>query len=915
MKKYLGGLLVLIFVLTLHVPTVSAATIFSDDFGANGLGTDGDDISWGTWDNGGNNSGDDAELRVSSSGNDSASPNGGRHAVIFGEEGYICVTINTTGYQNVKLSYNWRGDNDAEGSDDGLVEYKATGSSCTSGAFTNLKTHDLSVDSSWSTQSAFDLPDTLDNTTFKLRFRVDSSSDDEHFRVDGISITGDSIVTTGSLQVIKNTLGGEGTFSFTGAGSFNITTVSGTGSNTRTNLTPGSYTITESVPSGWVETSNTCASVAVTAGNTATCTITNTKKGSITVYKNVVNPEGGEVSDAQSFSIMLNGANTQSISENSSYAYTNLTPGAYTIAESANGAYDFVAFSLDEDAGTDGAQITLAPGANIALTITNKQKVGSITVNKVVTNPNGGTAVAGDFSFSVNGGSPIQFIQNELNSLLGSNVFTWNPGAVSITESIGQYAISYSGCNFVLASNGNNTCTITNSDIPAGQGAITVVKNVINDDGGTKTVGDFNLYIGEMPVTSGQANFLEPGEYTVSEGTLPSGYTQTSLVCSNGESTTSGTVNLTEQSAWTCTITNDDQPAHLTIAKNTVNDALNGALDGEFSFNISSQEAPITLTTSEGMASTTLELNAGSYTLSENVPADWMLSSISCESEGDEVEDGVSLNLANGQEVTCTFVNTRKMGSVKITKVIEQGDGTKTASDFMIYMSLSNEEVPESPKAGSEEGVVYGPFVLGTYKIFENNQIANGVGYAPHYDGDCDPTGMITLVAGETLECKVTNTRFVHSGGGSGGGQVLGEQTENTESTNTNPTPATEPKTEAPKGEVLGEQTESTTASCSAYLAKYMYFKRANDKEEVKKLQTFLNEHMGLTLKVDGVYGAATRDAVKAFQEKYKEETLVPWEKFGLKDGKGTGNVYKTTLRWINMVKCPSLALPMPELP
>ncbi len=825
MKKYSIGLFVLVFGLMFSMNVAKAATIFSDDFGANGLGTDTDEISWGSWSNGGN-SGDDAEIRVSSSGNDSVSPDGGRHAVILGEGGYICITVTTTGYENVKLAYHWRGDNDAESSDDGLVEYKTTDSSCSSGSFTNLKTHDLSLYGAWNTETAFDLPNSLDNTTFKLKFRVDSSSNDEHFRIDGISVTGDSIVVPGSL----------------------------------------------------------------------------------TIYKNVLNPEGSEVSDNQSFSVTLNGANTQYVSENSSYVYTNLVPGTYAVGENVNADYDFMSFSVDTDPELSGAQVTVVAGANTNLTITNKQKQGTVTVNKVVTNPNGGTAVAGDFSFSVNGGSPIQFIQDLGNSLMGSNTFNWNPGAVSITESVGQYAISYSGCNFVLASNGNNTCTITNSDIPEGQGAITVVKNVVNDNGGTKTVSDFNLYIGEMMVTSGQSNFLEPGEYTISEGDLPAGYTQTSIVCSNGETETSGTVNLTAQSAWTCTITNDDQPAHLTIAKNTVNDALNGSMDGEFTFNLSGQETPIVLSTVEGMSSTTIDVNAGNYTLIEIVPEDWKLTGISCESEGDEVSDGVSLSLSNGENLTCTFTNTRKMGSVKITKVIELGDGEKTVSDFMIHMSLNSEEVPESPKPGSEEGTVYGPFVTGTYKIFENNVIENGVGYAAHYDGDCDPTGMVNVVDGETLECTVTNTRFVHSGGGSGGGEVLGAQIENTTTENSTTNTTTENPKEEPKtgtGEVLGDSTES----CTAYLAGHLFFGKKNNTEEVKKLQTFLNEHMGLNLVVDGFYGVSTRDAVKAFQEKYPAEVLAPW---GITVG--TGNVYKTTLRWINMTKCPSLALPMPEL-
>ena len=89
------------------------------------------------------------------------------------------------------------------------------------------------------------------------------------------------------------------------------------------------------------------------------------------------------------------------------------------------------------------------------------------------------------------------------------------------------------------------------------------------------------------------------------------------------------------------------------------------------------------------------------------------------------------------------------------------------------------------------------------------------------------------------------------------------------------------------------------------------------NKEEVKLLQSFLNENLSLNpaLKVDGIFGKTTKTAVIAFQEKYKDEVLIPWKSFGLKDEKGTGIVYKTTLRWINMVKCSGLNIPMPQLP
>jgi hypothetical protein len=112
-------------------------------------------------------------------------------------------------------------------------------------------------------------------------------------------------------------------------------------------------------------------------------------------------------------------------------------------------------------------------------------------------------------------------------------------------------------------------------------------------------------------------------------------------------------------------------------------------------------------------------------------------------------------------------------------------------------------------------------------------------------------------------------------------------------------------------GKVLGE-----TSCNTIYLSEYIFYQKKNNKDQVKLLQTFLNENLGIKLTVDGIYKAKSRDAVKAFQEKYKDKILAPWVKYGQSDGsKGTGNVYKTTKWWINMLKCPDLNLPMPELP
>jgi peptidoglycan hydrolase-like protein with peptidoglycan-binding domain len=186
----------------------------------------------------------------------------------------------------------------------------------------------------------------------------------------------------------------------------------------------------------------------------------------------------------------------------------------------------------------------------------------------------------------------------------------------------------------------------------------------------------------------------------------------------------------------------------------------------------------------------------------------------------------------------------------------------------------------------------------GTYTITEN--LADG-----YYQISAEGCQNVTIAAGETKVCTFTNYDYVvptpGSGGnglGSGAPQVLGASTEAPQ----------EGKKE--EGKVLG-----ATMCNTIYLNDYLFFGRKNNPEQVKLLQSFLNEHLGLTLPVDGVYGKTTRDAVKAFQVKYLDEVLIPWKPFGLKSEKGTGNVYKTTKRKINLIKCADLNLPIPQLP
>ncbi len=125
-----------------------------------------------------------------------------------------------------------------------------------------------------------------------------------------------------------------------------------------------------------------------------------------------------------------------------------------------------------------------------------------------------------------------------------------------------------------------------------------------------------------------------------------------------------------------------------------------------------------------------------------------------------------------------------------------------------------------------------------------------------------------------------------------------------------------------PSGEVLGasistEEEPPLPAGCNAYLNDYLRKGKTNNLEQVKLLQEFLNGEMSANLPVTGYFGPLTHSWVKRFQVKYAEEIIKPWKDAGYK-GKdienGTGYVYKTTKRHINLMKCSSLDIPMPDL-
>jgi uncharacterized protein YbdZ (MbtH family) len=189
----------------------------------------------------------------------------------------------------------------------------------------------------------------------------------------------------GSITIVKNTIGGNGTFNFTGAQSFLILTTGGTGSDTTAfaSVDPGTYDVTETVPAGWNLTGLTCsngsmvnvgtatANVAVAADEAVTCTFTNARQGSITIVKNTIGGNGTfNYSGAQSFSIATN-AGTGS----DSAAFSSVIPGTYNVTETVPAGWNLTGLTCSNGStasvGAATAWVTVAAGAAVICTFTN----------------------------------------------------------------------------------------------------------------------------------------------------------------------------------------------------------------------------------------------------------------------------------------------------------------------------------------------------------------------------------------------------------------------------------------------------------------------------------------------------------------------------------------------------------------
>ncbi|MBE9550297.1 MAG: hypothetical protein IMF09_12905 [Proteobacteria bacterium] len=442
--------------------------------------------------------------------------------------------------------------------------------------------------------------------------------------------------------------------------------------------TAGTYSVTEAAVAGWDNTNIDCrgegnavenpAAIDLSAGETVVCEFINTQRGSIRVVKQVTAPGSAEENFAFTGTgpagFDFSGGFTISTSANqgiftNSTDFTNLVPGYYSILETNPVQNGWILASAACSGGDTPDFINISPGEDVTCTFINAP-LGSSTI---IANSVGGEDVFG---------------------------FTWgNETNTNVPEG--------ESSTFTLDTTGDATETrhFNHVHIPNDQ-------YDLKQTGTPGTIGDYM----KSWVLTQLVCIDETGDTLVSPGL-------------NGSDVT---INSAANETVTCTFTNT-LDGTLVIRTETEPNGI--AVD--FNFNGSVTGLIRDFSTFFEELSITGQPADGPYTAMETVPTptNWRLDDISCvgatasivtigASGGFEPGDkNISVDLAAGETVICTFFNTlpNACHTVSVTGVIETSEASYEACELLYVESFTAEAgATISLSAGTD--IVFGPDFL-----------------------------------------------------------------------------------------------------------------------------------------------------------------------------------------------------------
>ncbi len=562
-------------------------------------------------------------------------------------------------------------------------------------------------------------------------------------------------------------------WTLTATGPETITGSEGDASITDAIVDDGTYTLSESGgPSGYTEGSWTCtgdgtqsgSQITLEPGDVAVCTITNDDDpAQLTLLKKVVNDDGGTAVDTD-WTLTATGPETISGSEgDASITNADVSAGTYTLSESGGpSGYAEGSWVCTGDGTFDSNNntITLGLGESASCEITNNDAAAMLTLTKKVTNDDGGTAVDTDWTLTATGPVTISGSEGDAsitNADVDAGTYTLSESGPANYTNEGWTCTgdgTQSGNQITLTLGESASCEVTNNDDPA---TLTLLKKVVNDNGGTAVDTDWTLTAtgpqtisgseGDASITSAS---IDAGTYTLSESG-PSGYTNQGWTCT-GDGTQSGnqiTLGLGETAS--CEVTNTDDPVTLTLTKTVVNDDGGTAVDTDWTLTAT---GPVTIQGSEGDAAITgANVNVGTYTLTESGPSGYTNQGWTC--TGDGTQSGNQITLGLGDSATCDVTNDDDPATLTLTKhVINDDGGTAVDTDWTLTATG-----PQTISGSEGDASITNAAVdAGTYTLSESG---GPIGYTEGSwvcTGDGIQSGnQITLGLGESASCEITN--------------------------------------------------------------------------------------------------------------------------------------------------------------